>query len=118
MWSTVELREIRVFLALADELHFARAAERLGVTPSRVSQTLRELEAKVGGKLLSRTSRRAALAELGERFLSEVRAPYEELARALERTARASQRLDGSVRVGMLAANSGGPPFTAIVEVF
>jgi DNA-binding transcriptional LysR family regulator len=53
MWSAVELREIRVFLTLAEELHFARAAERLRLTPSRVSQTLRELEAKVGGKLLS-----------------------------------------------------------------
>jgi DNA-binding transcriptional LysR family regulator len=48
MWSTVELREIRVLLTLAEELHFARTAERLQLTPSRVSQTLRELEAKLG----------------------------------------------------------------------
>jgi DNA-binding transcriptional LysR family regulator len=118
LWSTVELREIRVFLALAEELHFARAAERVQLSPSRVSQTLRQLEAKVGGKLLSRTSRRVALTELGERFLAEVRAPYDELAGALERTARANESLDGALRLGMLAANSGGPHFTAIVEAF
>jgi DNA-binding transcriptional LysR family regulator len=75
VWPTIELREIRLFLALADELHFGRAAERLELTPSRVSQVLRELEAKVGGELLSRTSRRAALTELGERFRAEVTAP-------------------------------------------
>src|SRR3954463_15667877 len=58
MWETIELREIRVFLALADELHFGRAAERLGVTQSRVSQSLRTLEAKLGERLVHRTSRR------------------------------------------------------------
>jgi DNA-binding transcriptional LysR family regulator len=42
MWSSVELREIRVFLALCEELHFGRTAERLGLTPSRVSQIIRE----------------------------------------------------------------------------
>jgi DNA-binding transcriptional LysR family regulator len=118
MWSAVELREIRVFLTLAEELHFARAAERLRLTPSRVSQTLRELEAKVGGTLLSRTSRSAALTELGERFLAEVKAPYEELLRALETTADGNHSLAGALRLGMLAANSGGPHLTAIVEAF
>ena len=61
MWEAVELREIRVFLELADQLHFGRAAERLGVTQSRVSQSLRELEAKLGERLLDRTSRRVGL---------------------------------------------------------
>jgi hypothetical protein len=46
--SDVELREIRTFLVLAEELHFGRTAERLLVTPSRVSQTIRTLEARVG----------------------------------------------------------------------
>jgi predicted DNA-binding protein (UPF0251 family) len=68
MWETIELREIRVFLALADELHFGRAAERLGVTQSRVSQSLRTLEAKLGERLIHRTSRHVALTAAGERF--------------------------------------------------
>ena len=77
MWETIELREIRVFLALADELHFGRAAERLGVTQSRVSQSLRELEAKLGERLVHRTSRRVALTAAGERFLADVAPAHE-----------------------------------------
>jgi DNA-binding CsgD family transcriptional regulator len=61
MWAGVALREITLFLTLAEELHFGRTAERLQVTPSRVSQTLRELEAKLGGKLVHRTSRHVEL---------------------------------------------------------
>ncbi|TCC45430.1 LysR family transcriptional regulator [Kribbella pittospori] len=118
MWSTVELREIEVFLTLADELHFARAAERLGVSPSRVSQMLRGLEHKVGGELLSRTSRSAALTPLGERFFAEVHPPYDELRSVLERTSAAYRSLRGSLRLGLLAANSGGRHLTAIVEEF
>jgi DNA-binding transcriptional LysR family regulator len=56
MWLAVELREIRAFIVLADELHFARTAERLQLTPSRVSQIIRELERKLGVQLVRRTS--------------------------------------------------------------
>jgi DNA-binding transcriptional LysR family regulator len=112
VWSTVELREIEVFLILAEELHFGRTAERLQLTSSRVSQVLRDLEAKLGGQLLSRTSRRASLTPLGERLLAEVKPPYESLSRALERIHGASRSL------GLLAANSGGPHLTAIIEAF
>jgi DNA-binding transcriptional LysR family regulator len=66
MWETLELRELRVFLTLAEELHFARTAERLSLTPSRVSQMIRTLEARVGAKLFARTSRRVKLTTLGE----------------------------------------------------
>src|SRR5215217_3258513 len=118
MWSTVELREIRLFVTLAEELHFGRTAERLQLTASRVSQVLRELELKLGGQLVSRTSRRVALTPLGERFLAQVRPPYEELAGVLERTRAASRSLEGTLRLGLLAANSGGPHLTAIVATF
>jgi DNA-binding transcriptional LysR family regulator len=118
VWSTVELREIEVFLILAEELHFGRTAERLQLTSSRVSQVLRDLEAKLGGQLLSRTSRRASLTPLGERLLAEVKPPYESLSRALERIHGASRSLEGPVRLGLLAANSGGPHLTAIIEAF
>jgi arginine decarboxylase len=60
------MRELRLFLALAEELHFGRTAERLGLTTSRVSQTLSALERKLGGqRLLSRTSRVVDLTESG-----------------------------------------------------
>jgi DNA-binding transcriptional LysR family regulator len=118
MWSTVELREIKVFLGLAEELHFARTAERFQLTPSRVSQVLRDLEAKLGGELFSRTSRRVSLTPLGERFLADVKPPYDALLATLEQTHSAQRRLEGKLRLGLLAANSGGPHLTMIIETF
>src|SRR6187551_2456694 len=118
MRSTFELRELQVFFTLADELHFARSAELLGVTPSRVSQILRTLERRLGGELFSRNSRRVALTPLGERFLAETRAPHDELVAAFGRIRAANRGLEGTLRLGLLAANSGGPHLTAIVEAF
>jgi DNA-binding transcriptional LysR family regulator len=118
MWTAVELREIRVFLTLAEERHFGRTADRLHITPSRVSQTLRELETKMGAQLVNRTSRRVALTPLGDRFLAELEPAYQQLAQALERTQVATEALEGPVRVGLLGANSGGPHLTVIVEAF
>ena len=72
MWQAIELREIRVFLALAEELHFGRAAERVGLTQSRVSQSVRALERKLGVQLAQRTSRRVTLTVAGQRFRDEI----------------------------------------------
>src|SRR3954447_13060886 len=118
MWTAVELREIRVFLTLAEERHFGRTADRLHITPSRVSQTLRELETKMGAQLVNRTSRRVALTPLGDRFLAKLEPAYQQLAQALELTQVANEALEGPVRVGLLGANSGGPHLTVIVEAF
>jgi DNA-binding transcriptional LysR family regulator len=99
MWETIELREIRVFLTLAEELHFGRTAERLGLTQSRVSQSLRGLEHKLGEHLVHRTSRRVTLTPSGERFKAEAGAAYEQLAgvlRARTRLAAASRASCGS----------------------
>lgn len=114
----VELREIEAFLVLAEELHFGRSAERLGLTPSRVSQVLRALERKLGGVLIHRSSRSAVLTPLGERLLGEVASPYGDLLSALERIRLANRSLQGSLRVGLLAANSGGPHLSVILEEF
>lgn len=58
MLDDVELRELRIFLALADELHFGHTAERLGVSQPRVSEAIRLLERRLGTRLFERTSRR------------------------------------------------------------
>jgi DNA-binding transcriptional LysR family regulator len=114
MWEAIELREIRVFLALAEELHFARTAERLGLTPSRVSQSLRELESKLGGQLLYRTSRRVSLTPFGERFRYEASAAYEQLATVL----RDSHTPAPSLRLGTFEPCSAGSHLTEIVHAF
>lgn len=118
MSSNVELREIEVFLALAEELHFGRTGDRLGLSPSRVSQVLRRLERKLGGELLSRNSRKAVLTPFGERVLAEISSPYEQLLASMERAREASQSLVGTLHLGLLAANAGGPQLIAIIEKF
>jgi DNA-binding transcriptional LysR family regulator len=72
----VELREIEMFLALAEELHFGRTAERLYVSQSRVSQVIQLMETRVGGRLFERTSRRVQLTPLGAQ-LRDALAPSE-----------------------------------------
>jgi DNA-binding transcriptional LysR family regulator len=118
VWQTVDLRELRVFLALAEELHFGRTAEKLQLTPSRVSQTLRELEHKLGVQLVHRTSRRVALTPIGERFLADVRPAYDRLAGVLERANAAARSLEGTLRLGLMSGPAGGPHLVEIVRAF
>ena len=61
MWKNVELRELRIFLVLAEELHFGRTAERLGISQPGVSEAVRVLESRIGVKVFDRTSRRVRL---------------------------------------------------------
>lgn len=101
MWQAVELREIRVFLTLAEELHFGRTGERLGLTQSRVSQTLRTLETRLGDRLVQRTSRRVTLTRAGERLRADLAPAYEGLLSVLQRSATGSQARAGVPLTGM-----------------
>ena len=118
MWQTVDLRELRLFLTLAEELHFGRTAEKLRVTPSRVSQSLRELEHKLGAQLVHRTSRRVRLTPFGERFLSDVRPALEQLDGVLERSNAATRRLEGTLRLGLFSGPAAGPHLVEIIQAF
>jgi DNA-binding transcriptional LysR family regulator len=118
MWQTVDLGELRVFLTLAEELHFGRTAERLNVTPSRVSQSLRGLEHKLGAQLVHRTSRRVRLTRFGERFLADVQPAYEQLTGVLERTNAAARSLEGTLRLGLLSGPARGPHLVEIIGAF
>ncbi|WP_433271231.1 LysR family transcriptional regulator [Actinosynnema sp. CS-041913] len=100
----MELREIECFLVLAEEMHFRRTAERLHLSPARVSQTIRLLERRVGAALFERTSRRVRLTSLGERFYQEVRPAYQELHRAFDRVSAAARQVDGALRLGFLGS--------------
>ncbi|WKX72581.1 LysR family transcriptional regulator [Streptomyces sp. XD-27] len=96
----LEIRELECFLALSEELHFGRAAERLYVTQSRVSQLLRSLERRIGARLLDRTSRRVRLTPLGERFLAELRPAYGALRGAVDSARAAARGLGEPLRLG------------------
>ncbi|MGP4093437.1 LysR family transcriptional regulator [Nonomuraea sp. KM90] len=99
----MEFRELECFIVLSEELHFARTAERLYLSPGRVSQLMRSLETRIGGRLFDRTSRRVRLTPLGERFLADLRPSYDGLAGAVSRAKAAAREVTGVLRVGFLA---------------
>jgi DNA-binding transcriptional LysR family regulator len=98
--SGLEIRELEAFLVLAEELHFGRAGERLYVSQSRVSQLLRSLEGRIGAPLVERTSRRAELTPLGEKFLAELRTAYDALRAAVDHTRATVRGFGGVLRIG------------------
>lgn len=100
----LDASEIEAFLAVADELHFGRAADRMQLTTSRVSQLVRALERRVGAPLFERSSRRVSLTVIGEQFLAEVRPAQRQLGRALDRARRAAGQSTELLRIGF--ANS------------
>jgi DNA-binding transcriptional LysR family regulator len=118
MWETVELRELRIFLTLADELHFARTAGRLHLSQSRVSQAIQTLETRVGGQLFERTSRRVALTPLGRQMQSEVAPAFEQLHQAYEHAREQARGVAGTLRIGLYTPMSAGPHMIDIVACF
>jgi DNA-binding transcriptional LysR family regulator len=89
--ATVEFRELRYFTVLCEELHFGRAAERLHISQSPLSQTIAQLERKVGARLLDRSSRHVQLTPAGE----VLREHSERLLRELEDAVGATRRAGG-----------------------
>ncbi|HJS93642.1 MAG TPA: LysR family transcriptional regulator [Solirubrobacteraceae bacterium] len=118
MWPELDMREVRAFLMLSEELHFARTAERLGLTPSRVSQMIRSLESRLGGRLFERTSRRVRLTPMGERLRAEIAHPYRELQVVLAHARQAAAGVDGTLRIGVYSLLSAGPHMTDIARTF
>jgi DNA-binding transcriptional LysR family regulator len=85
----LETRELVYFVAVAEELHFSRAAERLGIAQPPLSRTVSRLERRMGVRLLERTSRRVELTPAGLVFLDECRRLLRGLDTAVKRTQRA-----------------------------
>ncbi|MEU6743754.1 LysR family transcriptional regulator [Streptosporangium sandarakinum] len=101
----MELRDIEIFLTLARELHFGRTAERLHVTPSRVSQAIRKQERRIGAPLFDRTSRRVELTPIGRRLFEDLQPMYQGMRESIERATHAARGRTRSLRIGMVNAN-------------
>ncbi|MFB4302127.1 LysR family transcriptional regulator [Actinomadura sp. NTSP31] len=91
----METRELRYFVAVAEELHFGRAAERLGIAQPPLSRAIQQLERRLGVTLLDRTNRTIALTEAGTVLLHEGRAALDAVEAADRRTRRAAAAASG-----------------------
>src|ERR1700758_5085448 len=98
--SIMELRHIRYFVAVAEELHFRRAAERLRISQPPLSLQIRELERELGAALFERTRRRVFLTPAGRAFLETATNLLEQVERARATVRRVADAEDGELRVG------------------
>jgi DNA-binding transcriptional LysR family regulator len=96
----MELRHLRYFIAVAEELHFGRAAARLHIAQPPLSQQIRRLEEELRVPLLRRTSRRVELTSAGRMFLHEAKVVIAQAHRAVRIARRASQGEIGQLFVG------------------
>lgn len=110
----VETRELAYFVAVAEALHFSRAAERLGITQPPLSRAIARLERRVGVSLFVRTSRSVALTAAGQTLLIEARATLEALEQAVHRT-----QLAGASKLRLAATpGAGTEPLRALVSAY
>ncbi|MGN9846047.1 LysR family transcriptional regulator [Nonomuraea sp. H19] len=102
----MELRDIEIFLTLAEELHFGRTAERLHITHARVSQVIKQQERRIGAELFYRTSRSVRLTRIGEQLRDDLLPLYAGLNDSVRRAQLAAQGVTGVLRVGLLPVNA------------
>jgi DNA-binding transcriptional LysR family regulator len=96
----LEMREIEAFLAVAEELHFGRAADRLRLSTSRVSNLVRTVERRAGARLFERSSRVVRLTPQGAQLYAGLRAAYIQIERTLEDVRRTGSLGGGVLRAG------------------
>ncbi|MEU1432302.1 LysR family transcriptional regulator [Nocardia sp. NPDC005746] len=102
----IELRDIEIFLTLSEELHFGRTAERLYLSQARVSQVIRKLESRIGGKLFDRSSRTVSLTPIGRRLFEDLQVNYRDLCASLGRAERSARYGDdGLLRIGVTSSS-------------
>ncbi|HCW98755.1 MAG TPA: LysR family transcriptional regulator [Pantoea sp.] len=108
----IELRHLRYFLAVAEELHFGRAAQRLNISQPPLSQQIMQLEQEIAAKLFIRTNRSVQLTPAGQQFLSDARAILQQVEQAAGRAARLERGEEGELRIGFTSS----APFTGLVS--
>jgi DNA-binding transcriptional LysR family regulator len=99
----MDLRQLRHFATVAEELHFGRAAERLGMTQPPLSQSILALERELGVSLFTRTRRSVALTPVGEQWLAHVRKLLDEAAALPGIARRLSKGEIGSLRLSFVS---------------
>lgn len=116
--TTPELRQLRYFLVLAEELNFTRAAERLMIAQQSLSQQIHVLERVLGVRLFDRSSRGTTLTDIGVLVVPEARAVVDRAEEALTAVVRAARSQGGSIRLAFLVSVSNQflPPIVRAVH--
>ncbi|MCI4591873.1 LysR substrate-binding domain-containing protein [Sphingobium sp. BYY-5] len=114
----MDLRHLRYFLCVAEEMHFGRAALRLGISQPPLSQQIRALEEELGVQLFERTSRRVALTEVGRLFVPEAKATLVQAERAAQTARLAQMGQIGHLSLGFTASGPFVPRVAGALHTF
>jgi DNA-binding transcriptional LysR family regulator len=114
----MELRHLRYFVAVAEELSFTRAAERLHIGQPPLSQQIQALEAEVGAQLLERSKRWVRLTEAGKLFLADARRVLALSEQAMVTARRAQRGEAGELRVGFTFSTPFTPLFAQVIRSY
>lgn len=104
---SIELRHLRYFIAVAEELHFGRAAQRLGIAQPALSQQIQRLEAEIGAELFHRSRRRVELSAAGAAMLAQSRRALADASGAVDSARRAARGETGLLTVGFIESAAG-----------
>ncbi|MBC3944189.1 LysR family transcriptional regulator [Erwinia persicina] len=108
----IELRHLRYFVAVAEELHFGRAAQRLNISQPPLSQQIQNLEKETGARLLARTNRSVQLTAAGQQFLQDARHILQQVEQAADKASRLHRGDEGELRIGFTSS----APFITVVS--
>ena len=97
-----DFAELKAFVAVVERRSFARAAEHLGVSPSALSQTIRQLEGRLGARLLNRTTRSVAPSASGEQLYARIAPLFREMDAAVAQASEATGQMSGTLRINTL----------------
>lgn len=112
----MELRDIEIFLTLADELHFGRTAERLHISSARVSQSIAKQERRIGTAMFARTSRRVELTAVGEQLRTDLEAGYRRILDGVAAAGAAGRGQAGTLTLGMMT--HAGSDIAPVIDLF
>ncbi|MCY7386140.1 MAG: LysR family transcriptional regulator [Microcoleus sp. CAN_BIN18] len=117
-WEAMELRHLRYFIAVAEELNFTRAAERLHMAQPPLSQQIQHLEAELGFQLFRRTKRTVVLTEAGQVFFEESQKILLQVDRAIQLAQQTSRGELGQLTIGFVSFAAENNLVPAILQAF
>lgn len=100
----MELRHFNYFLAVAEELNFTRAAEKLFISQPPLSRQIKELEDEIGAKLFVRSNKKVTLTEAGKYFKTEITSQLQQLASIVIQTKKIAESVSGEYKIGYISS--------------